>query len=307
VVGAGPIRSPPRASGRRTDSAATRPLATHRVPRWGDYGAAATTGDSIWIASEYVAQPALRAVRAAPFGSCAGTRHRWATGHPHLESDALGPHLRGPPERPPSSAAVAVLLRAYALQRRPDVAPGAPMRTSCDSCRAVAAPGATVAPSSLISARPVPRCPCRRRPTPRHSRTKAGRQRVADHHAASEIGARTRRSDVSTLDDPAVKRERQVARAAECSSVPADAGAACGLVRAAGVPWPPGGVARCDAVGSRRMAMLASCAGRPRFCGWPACVRSRQLCARGAWQRAAGCRARCVTVWRAFACCCRCH
>lgn len=51
--------------------------------RWGDYGAAAAYGDSIWIASEYVAQTCTYAqYRAAPFGECGGTRAslgNWAT------------------------------------------------------------------------------------------------------------------------------------------------------------------------------------------------------------------------------------
>jgi hypothetical protein len=52
-------------------------------PRWGDYGAAATDGTSIWIANEYIAQTCSYAqYRAAPFGSCGGTRTslaNWAT------------------------------------------------------------------------------------------------------------------------------------------------------------------------------------------------------------------------------------
>lgn len=44
-------------------------------PRWGDYGAAATDGFSIWIASEYIGQTCtLAEYAAAPFGSCGGTR-----------------------------------------------------------------------------------------------------------------------------------------------------------------------------------------------------------------------------------------
>lgn len=44
-------------------------------PRWGDYGAAATDGFSIWIASEYIGQTCTLAEYAsAPFGSCGGTR-----------------------------------------------------------------------------------------------------------------------------------------------------------------------------------------------------------------------------------------
>lgn len=51
--------------------------------RWGDYGAAAVDGDSIWLASEYIAQTCtLTAYKAAPFGQCGGKRgslSNWAT------------------------------------------------------------------------------------------------------------------------------------------------------------------------------------------------------------------------------------
>lgn len=45
-------------------------------PRWGDYGAAVTDGNSIWIASEYIAQTCTLAQYAnlAAFGSCSGSR-----------------------------------------------------------------------------------------------------------------------------------------------------------------------------------------------------------------------------------------
>lgn len=44
-------------------------------PRWGDYGAAATDGNAIWIASEYIGQTCtLEEYVATPFGSCGGTR-----------------------------------------------------------------------------------------------------------------------------------------------------------------------------------------------------------------------------------------
>ena len=43
--------------------------------RWGDYGAAAADGRSIWFASEYIGQTCtLTEYIAAPFGSCGGTR-----------------------------------------------------------------------------------------------------------------------------------------------------------------------------------------------------------------------------------------
>jgi hypothetical protein len=44
-------------------------------PRWGDYGAAAPDGDSIWLAAEYIGQTCtLAEYTTAPFGSCGGTR-----------------------------------------------------------------------------------------------------------------------------------------------------------------------------------------------------------------------------------------
>jgi len=47
----------------------------HPRPRWGDYGAAALDGSSIWLASEYIGQTCtLSQYLAAPVGSCGGTR-----------------------------------------------------------------------------------------------------------------------------------------------------------------------------------------------------------------------------------------
>jgi hypothetical protein len=44
-------------------------------PRWGDYGATAVDGNTIWIASEYIGQTCtLDQYTSAPFGSCGGTR-----------------------------------------------------------------------------------------------------------------------------------------------------------------------------------------------------------------------------------------
>ena len=44
-------------------------------PRWGDYGAAATDGSNIWIASEYIAQTCtLSGYLTGAIGSCGGTR-----------------------------------------------------------------------------------------------------------------------------------------------------------------------------------------------------------------------------------------
>jgi hypothetical protein len=51
--------------------------------RWGDYGAAVTDGDSVWIASEYIAQTCtLSQYLTGAIGSCGGTRTslaNWAT------------------------------------------------------------------------------------------------------------------------------------------------------------------------------------------------------------------------------------
>jgi hypothetical protein len=58
-----------------------RVLATR--PRWGDYGATAVMGNSIWAASEYVAQTCTYAqYLVAPIGQCGGTRGangNWST------------------------------------------------------------------------------------------------------------------------------------------------------------------------------------------------------------------------------------
>jgi len=53
------------------------------APRWGDYGAAAVDGNTIWIASEYIAQTCtLAQYLTPPFFQCGGTRGalgNWAT------------------------------------------------------------------------------------------------------------------------------------------------------------------------------------------------------------------------------------
>lgn len=44
-------------------------------PRWGDYGATAVDGSTIWIASEYIGQTCtLAQYEATPFGTCGGSR-----------------------------------------------------------------------------------------------------------------------------------------------------------------------------------------------------------------------------------------
>ena len=53
-VGAGDIHVTAEGVGPQDGFAGYRPFGTR--PRWGDYGAAATDGKTIWFASEYVAQ-----------------------------------------------------------------------------------------------------------------------------------------------------------------------------------------------------------------------------------------------------------
>ena len=52
-------------------------------PRWGDYGAAVVDGNSVWLASEYIAQTCTEVeYELTPFGQCGGTRGalgNWAT------------------------------------------------------------------------------------------------------------------------------------------------------------------------------------------------------------------------------------
>ncbi|MDT4939514.1 MAG: hypothetical protein QOG80_3185 [Pseudonocardiales bacterium] len=60
-------------------------------PRWGDYGAAAVVGGTVWIASEYIAQTcSLAQFEAAPFGTCGNTRTVLANWSTHIASVTVG-------------------------------------------------------------------------------------------------------------------------------------------------------------------------------------------------------------------------
>jgi hypothetical protein len=80
-IGAGPVHLAAAGAG-PWDGFTGIPSLSSRA-RWGDYGAAAADGKSIWIASEYIAQTCTYAeYKAAPFGQCGGTRGslgNWAT------------------------------------------------------------------------------------------------------------------------------------------------------------------------------------------------------------------------------------
>jgi hypothetical protein len=82
VIGAGPVVVVKEGAGPQDGFTGYLPFSDR--PRWGDYGAAATDGTSIWIASEYIAQTCTSAIYKDPanFGSCGGTRvalGNWAT------------------------------------------------------------------------------------------------------------------------------------------------------------------------------------------------------------------------------------
>lgn len=80
-AGAGPVHVVAEGAGPQ-DGFTGYPSFSNR-PRWGDYGAAATDGDSVWISSEFVAQTCdFTTYLQAPFGTCGNTRGslgNWAT------------------------------------------------------------------------------------------------------------------------------------------------------------------------------------------------------------------------------------
>ncbi|MFL5249712.1 MAG: hypothetical protein ACJ79V_17975, partial [Myxococcales bacterium] len=80
-AGAGPVHVVAEGAGPQ-DGFTGYPSFSNR-PRWGDYGAAASDGDSVWISSEFVAQTCdFTTYLQAPFGTCGNTRGslgNWAT------------------------------------------------------------------------------------------------------------------------------------------------------------------------------------------------------------------------------------
>jgi hypothetical protein len=78
-VGAGDIHIISAGLGPQDGFSGYRGLANPVRPRWGDYGAAATDGNSIWLASESIEQTCTFAdflvnSSTSPFGTCNGTR-----------------------------------------------------------------------------------------------------------------------------------------------------------------------------------------------------------------------------------------
>ncbi|WP_433304835.1 hypothetical protein ACQP2F_16415 [Actinoplanes sp. CA-030573] len=82
-TGAGPIYLAKAGAGPQDGFSGYKAFGNPPRPRWGDYGATAVDGATIWVAAEYIAQRCtLAEYQSAPFGSCGGTRTalaNWAT------------------------------------------------------------------------------------------------------------------------------------------------------------------------------------------------------------------------------------
>jgi hypothetical protein len=72
-AGAGAIHIAAEGAGPQDGFSGYQPFSAR--PRWGDYGAAAGDGSSVWIASEYIGQTCtFTEYKAAPLGTCSNTR-----------------------------------------------------------------------------------------------------------------------------------------------------------------------------------------------------------------------------------------
>jgi len=83
VLGQGRVQTPAEGMGPDDGFTSYKAEVGNSRNRWGDYGAAVADGNTIWIASEYIAQTCtFSEYISAPFGSCGGTRAtlgNWAT------------------------------------------------------------------------------------------------------------------------------------------------------------------------------------------------------------------------------------
>lgn len=86
LAGGGDVHIAAAGAGPDDGFSAYFPQANPVRPRWGDYGAAAVDGNSIWIASEYTAQTCNLAAYVADFtcGNTRGALGNWATRITHL-------------------------------------------------------------------------------------------------------------------------------------------------------------------------------------------------------------------------------
>jgi hypothetical protein len=84
-IGAGDIHIAAEGAGPDDGFTGYNPVASNGTrPRWGDYGAAATDGNTIWIASEYINQTCTYNdfITITPLFRCGNTRTQlanWAT------------------------------------------------------------------------------------------------------------------------------------------------------------------------------------------------------------------------------------
>lgn len=83
VHGAGPIKVAAMGQGPQDGFSEYKAFGNPPRPRWGDYGATAVDGSTIWAAAEYIGQSCtLKQYEAQPFGTCGGSRVpfiNWAT------------------------------------------------------------------------------------------------------------------------------------------------------------------------------------------------------------------------------------
>lgn len=86
--GAGPIQVAAMGQGPQDGFSEYSAFGNPPRPRWGDYGATAVAGNTIWAAAEYIGQSCtLKQYEAAPFGTCGGSRVpliNWGTRVSHI-------------------------------------------------------------------------------------------------------------------------------------------------------------------------------------------------------------------------------
>ncbi len=95
-IGAGDIHVVSEGLGPQDGFTGYLPLVNPIRPRWGDYGAAATDGNNIWIASESTEQTCTYAdylvdTPASPFGTCNGTRASLGNWGTRMTKLSVGP------------------------------------------------------------------------------------------------------------------------------------------------------------------------------------------------------------------------
>ena len=133
-AGAGPVARGGRGAGPQDGFTGYRPSRGRSRPRWGDYGAAASDGKSVWVASEYIGQTCTFAqYNPEPFGTCGGTRARWAIGTRESRRSCLATTTTTEPQAIRTSRAAKA---AHAARR--SAFPDGPMGSSSTGENAIA-------------------------------------------------------------------------------------------------------------------------------------------------------------------------